>query len=207
MHRHLGLYRRGPAPDSTTRSSRRGSCRSGKPEIDELIGIYNRMVDRLRDERVRARRAAPVPGRVLHGLAVGHRHSRLRRPGQQPQPGGRAAAGCRPGVHGRARRLESLGSPLADGAGGPRAGRCAARRHARGPARSSATTATFIDRGFPRSFFVDRGADRRAAPVRARGLREADPRDVPRGEQHRRRLELAAALVARLRRRAGAGQP
>ena len=38
----------------------------GQPEIDELIGVYNRMVDHLRDERVRLAEQHQFLSQVLH---------------------------------------------------------------------------------------------------------------------------------------------
>ena len=157
------------------------------------------MVDHLREERVRARRAASVPQPGAAGVAVRRGHPGLRSAGRQPQPGGGTAARpARGTVVGR--RLDALGV-----AARRRARRARARRRAPGrPARRAARQVSSRHVRRPRlhpQLPADRGADRGAAAVRARRLREADSGDVARGQQHRDRVELAAALVADLRRR------
>ena len=88
-------------------------------------------------------------------------------------------------ARGRDRRASARERWIAarSGAGGVRAGRRLGRR-ARGARRVKCQRGTFVDRGFTTKLPPDGGTHRGAAAVRARGLREADPRHVPRGQQH-----------------------
>ena len=52
---------------------------AGQPEMDELIRVYNRMVDHLREERVRPQEQHYFLAQILRRLALGRRHPRLRR--------------------------------------------------------------------------------------------------------------------------------
>ena len=139
MYRHLGLTAEGLRLIRDEEFTSR-FLPVGQPEIDELIGIYNRMVDHLRDERVRVAEQHQFLSRVLQvspsGIVILDFDGR----DQQPQPGGRAAAGCRPGVHGRAASRHRSTSPLAQGARGPRARAMRSSSACSGPAGSSATT-------------------------------------------------------------------
>ena len=68
----------------------------GQPEIDRLIGVYNRMVDSLRAERQRVAGAALFPRPHPRRLAVGDRRARSRRAHRPRQSrGGAAAAAAR----------------------------------------------------------------------------------------------------------------
>ena len=189
------------------RPGRRGSAADPRRGVHVAIPAGRPAGDRRADRRLQpdgrsparragaARRAAPVPQPGAPGLALGRRDPGLRRRDQQPQPGGRTPA--RPDRGGR-------GRPAARGPGlaarrcarGARSRRGAAGRAARGATREVPSRHLRRSR-VPAQLPAGRGADRGAAPVRARRLRKADPGDVARGEQHRRRLELAAALVAR----------
>ena len=125
----------------------------GQPEIDELIGVYNRMVDHLRDGARAARRAASVP-------EPGARRSRRRASSSSTSISASAASTRRPsGCSDRAgatvvgRRLDALGSPLGDAlaALAPGDARVVGLLGAR---RVKCHHGTFVDRGFPRSFLL-----------------------------------------------------
>ena len=64
----------------------------GQPEIDELIGVYNRMVDHLRDERVRLAEQHQFLSQVLQvspsGVVILDFDERV----SEPQSGRRAPA-------------------------------------------------------------------------------------------------------------------
>ena len=157
----------------------------GEPDVDELIALYNRMVDRLRDERVRLAEQHQFLAQVLAVSPSGHRRARLRRRDHQPEPGGGASA-RRPGDGdgASARRRSARRSPRRWRRSPPGESRVVGAR--RLGARPGAARRVRRSR-LPARVLRARGADRRAAPGRAGRLREADPRDVARGEQHRRR--------------------
>ena len=64
----------------------------GQPEVDELIGVYNRMVDHLREERVRLAEQHQFLSQVLQVSPSGVVDPGLRSAGGESQPGGRTAA-------------------------------------------------------------------------------------------------------------------
>ena len=179
-------------------TSRRGCREVGQPELDALVAVYNRMIDSLREERLRAQEQHHFLEEVLAaspaGILTFDFDGRL----ATRQPGRRAAA--------RAPAADLLGLRL-DGAAGAALARelaalAAGRR--RGPAASGqpaecAGEVEFLDRGFSADLPRARGADRGAAPLREGGLREAHPHDVPRGQQLDRRRRLAARVVPPLR--------
>jgi two-component system, NtrC family, nitrogen regulation sensor histidine kinase NtrY len=124
----------------------------GQPEVDRLIGVYNRMVDSLRAERQRVHEQHYFLGRILDvspsGIVVLDLEGRIEL--VNPAAEGllqRPAADLR-GVDPRSSRvplLETMGS-LAPGEA-----RVAA---AHGGRRVRVGRGTFLDRGFPRSFFL-----------------------------------------------------
>src|SRR5262245_29626333 len=87
----------------------------GQPELDELIRIYNRMIDRLREERLRAEEQHSFLEKVLDASPAGvvtldyeQRVSLLNRSALRFLDAG----GERPGLVGR--RLAEIGQPLSD---------------------------------------------------------------------------------------------
>ena len=176
----------------------------GEPDVDELIALYNRMVDRLRDERVRLAEQHQFLAQVLavspSGIVV------LGFDGEVTSlnPAAARLLGVPATSTGRRARRARLAARRGGGGLGPGESqvigldgsarvRVAARR-----VRRSRLPARVLRAG---------GNDRRAAPGRAGRLREADSRDVARGEQHRRLVDVAAPVVADLRPRAVAGEP
>ena len=124
----------------------------GQPEVDELIGIYNSMVDHLRAERVRVAEQHQFLSQVLHVSPSGvvlldfdGRVSSLN-PAAERLLDTTAAAAV-------GRRLEAFGSPLADALAslGPGDARLVGMLGAR---RLKCHHGTFVDRGFPRSFLL-----------------------------------------------------
>ena len=124
----------------------------GQPEIDGLIAVYNRMVDSLRAERQRVQEQHYFLGRVLDvspsGILVLDFDGRIdlvnpaaERLLQRPADMLRRTTLAGSGVP----ILEAL-APLGSGQGRVTA--------AQGGRRVRAQRGTFIDRGFPRSFFL-----------------------------------------------------
>jgi signal transduction histidine kinase len=151
MHRHLGLTAEGLRLIRDEEFTSR-FLPVGQPEIDELIGIYNRMVDHLRDERVRVAEQHQFLSRVLHvspsGIVILDFDGRI----SSLNPAAERLLDAAPSSL-VGRRLESLTSPLgkalADLAPGDAqlVGMLGARR-------VKCHHGTFIDRGFPRSFLL-----------------------------------------------------
>ena len=151
MYRHLGLTAEG------LRLIREQEFTSrflpvGQPEIDELIGIYNTMVDRLRAERVRVAEQHQFLSQVLQvspsGVVILDFDGAISslNPAAERLLDRTAAAAV-------GRRLEALGSPLADALAvlNPGDARLVGMLGAR---RVKCHHGTFIDRGFPRSFLL-----------------------------------------------------
>ena len=125
------------------------------------------------------------------------------------EPGG-ASGCCRPAcavLDGRPPRASSA-APLARDAGGaaPTARRACVAAVGRAPGALPAR-GTFLDRGFRAQLLPARGADRGAAAVREGGLREADPHDVARGQQHRRRVDSLLTRASPTRAQLGRRRP
>jgi two-component system, NtrC family, nitrogen regulation sensor histidine kinase NtrY len=151
MYRHLGLSTEG------LRLIREQEFTSrflpvGQPEIDELIAIYNTMVDHLREERVRVAEQHQFLSRVLQvspsGIVIfdfDGAISSLNPAAERLLDAGAAAA--------IGRRLDTLSSPLAKALGdlAPGDARLIGMLGAR---RVRCHHGTFIDRGFPRSFLL-----------------------------------------------------
>lgn len=124
----------------------------GQPEVDELIQVYNRMVDRLRDERVNLQEQHYFLSRILDvsplGIVTLDFDDRivLTNPGAERLLGQTADDL-------RGLRLAALASPLAQTLVALSAGesRVAAVHGAR---RVKVQRGTFIDRGFPRTFLL-----------------------------------------------------
>ena len=124
----------------------------GQPEIDELIGIYNAMVDHLRAERVRVAEQHQFLSRVLHvspsGIVIldfDGLVSSLNPAAERLLDTTASVAVGRP--------LDTLGSPLADALGSlaPGDARLVGMLGAR---RVKCHHGTFVDRGFQRSFLL-----------------------------------------------------
>ena len=125
----------------------------GQPEVDRLIGVYNRMVDSLRAERQRVQEQHYFLGRILDvspsGIVVLDLDGRI----ELRQPGRRRAAAAS-----RGRAARSVAAVVTDAAARddriavqPGEARVAA---AHGGRRVRVQRGTFLDRGFPRSFFL-----------------------------------------------------
>jgi len=124
----------------------------GQPEIDELIGVYNRMVDHLRDERVRLAEQQHFLSQVLHvspsGIVILDFDQRVATMNPAAERLLETAAADSSG-----RRLDALDSPLAAAlvALEPGESRVVGLRGAR---RVKCQHGTFLDRGFVRSFLL-----------------------------------------------------
>jgi nitrogen fixation/metabolism regulation signal transduction histidine kinase len=151
MYRHLGLSSEG------LRLIREQEFTSrflpvGQPEIDELIAIYNTMVDHLREERVRVAEQHQFLSRVLEvspsGIVILDFDGGIAslNPAAQRLLDTEAAAAI-------GRRLDTLPSPLARSLAdlAPGDARLIGMLGAR---RVKCHHGTFIDRGFPRGFLL-----------------------------------------------------
>jgi signal transduction histidine kinase len=126
---------------------------TGQPEMDALVRVYNRMIDRLREERLRLEEQHFLLDRILqvspsglvildHGGRVSALNPAAARLLRLADPA--AAAG---------RRLEDLDAPLGRALAGLEPGGSRVVPH-EGSRRIRAARAEFFDRGFPRSFFL-----------------------------------------------------
>jgi nitrogen fixation/metabolism regulation signal transduction histidine kinase len=124
----------------------------GQPEIDELIGVYNRMVDHLRDERVRLAEQHHFLSQVLHvspsGIVILDFDQRVATVNPAAE---RLLETAAAGIVGR--RLDAVDSPIAAALDAlePGEARVVGLRGAR---RVKCQHGTFLDRGFVRSFLL-----------------------------------------------------
>jgi len=123
----------------------------GEPDVDELIALYNRMVDRLRDERVRLAEQHQFLGQVLDVspsvivvLGFDGEVTSLNPAAARLLGIPRTSTGP---------PLAELGSPLAAAMAGLASGESRVVG-ADGAARIRVQRGGFVDRGFPRAFFV-----------------------------------------------------
>jgi len=123
----------------------------GEPDVDDLIALYNRMVDTLRDERVRLAEQHQFLAQVLavspSGIVVLGFDGEI----ASLNPAAARLLGASPATTGRP--LAALGTPLASAMADLPA------RESRvvgldGAARVRIQRGSFVDRGFPRTFFV-----------------------------------------------------
>jgi two-component system, NtrC family, nitrogen regulation sensor histidine kinase NtrY len=124
----------------------------GQPEVDALIGVYNRMVDHLRDERVRLAEQHQFLGQVLNVSPSGVVILDFDEGVSSANPAAERLLG-RTAASMLGRRLRELGSPLADALAALPA------NEARvvgllGARRVKCHHGAFVDRGFTRSFFL-----------------------------------------------------
>lgn len=124
----------------------------GQPEIDELIGVYNRMVDHLRAERVRLAEQHQFLSQVLHvspsGVVILNFDKRV----SSLNPAAERLLDRR-GSEVIGRSLHQLGSPLGDALASLEPGE-ARLVGLLGARRVKCHHGTFVDRGFPRSFLL-----------------------------------------------------
>jgi two-component system, NtrC family, nitrogen regulation sensor histidine kinase NtrY len=124
----------------------------GEPEIDELVTVYNRMVDSLREERIRLQEQHHFLGHILRvspsGIVILDFDRRI----ATVNPAGTRLLGLADAAL-TGRRLDELGSALAQAL-------AALPRHRTEVVSASASRrvrchhGTFIDRGFARSFLL-----------------------------------------------------
>jgi nitrogen fixation/metabolism regulation signal transduction histidine kinase len=123
----------------------------GEPDVDELIALYNRMVDRLRDERVRLAEQHQFLAQVLaaspSGVVV------LGFDGEVASLNPAAARLLHVPVTATGRPLQGLGVPLATAMAALADGESRVVG-VDGSARVRVQRGGFVDRGFPRAFFV-----------------------------------------------------
>lgn len=125
----------------------------GQPEMDALIRIYNRMSERLREERLRAEEQRGFLDRILEASPAGVLALDFEGRVSSLNPSGRALLGLS--------EAEALGRPLRDlPLGGSLAEELAAlplgepRLLGHGRRRLKVSRAELFDRGFPRSFLA-----------------------------------------------------
>jgi two-component system nitrogen regulation sensor histidine kinase NtrY len=124
----------------------------GEPEIDDLIDVYNRMVDHLRDERVRLAEQHQFLSQVLQvspsGVVILDFDQRI----SSLNPAAERLLD-RPATAAVGLRLQALGSPLGDALASLKPGE-ARVVGLLGARRVKCQHGTFIDRGFRRSFLL-----------------------------------------------------
>ena len=124
----------------------------GQPEVDRLIEIYNRMIDHLRDERVRAAEQHQFLSQVLHvspsGVVILDFDGRV----SSLNPAAERLLD-RPAASVVGRRLDALGAPLGDALASLPPGE-AKLVGLLGARRVKCHHGTFLDRGFSRSFLL-----------------------------------------------------
>lgn len=123
----------------------------GQPEMDALIGVYNRMIEELRAERLRLQEQHHFLGQVLEASPAGVLTLGFDGRVAQANPAAARLLGLPPeGLAGR--RLEELPDPLGDELVALGAGE--SRVVAAGVRRLKLSRGELYDRGFPRSFFL-----------------------------------------------------
>jgi nitrogen fixation/metabolism regulation signal transduction histidine kinase len=123
----------------------------GEPDVDELIALYNRMVDRLRDERVRLAEQHQFLAQVLAASPSGVVVLGFDGEIASLNPAAARLLGVPAGTSGR--RLEALDVPLATAMASLAPG-ASQVTGGDGSHRVRVQRGAFVDRGFPRSFFV-----------------------------------------------------
>jgi two-component system nitrogen regulation sensor histidine kinase NtrY len=121
----------------------------GQPEMDALIRIYNQMIERLRDERLRLQEQNFFLDRLLTASPAGVLTLDFDGRLSSINPSARALLQVDDDVQGRP--LNDLG-PLGEALAGVPAGE--SRVVADGPRRLKVSRAELFDRGFPRSFLL-----------------------------------------------------
>jgi nitrogen fixation/metabolism regulation signal transduction histidine kinase len=124
----------------------------GEPDLDEMIGLYNRMVDRLRDERVRLAEQQHFLAQVLDASPSGIIVLGFDDEVASLNP---AAARLldREAAQVAGRRVTAVESPLAAALGALGAGESRVVGFD-GASRVRISRGQFVDRGFPRGFYV-----------------------------------------------------
>lgn len=124
----------------------------GQPEMDRLIGVYNRMIDQLREERLRVREQNELLDRLIEaspgGVVLCDFESRV----TELNPSAEALLGVSR-AESLGRPLGELASPLAAVLGGLEGGESRVEA-AGGGRRIHCQRAGFRDRGFERSFYL-----------------------------------------------------
>jgi nitrogen fixation/metabolism regulation signal transduction histidine kinase len=122
----------------------------GQPEIDDLIAVYNRMVDNLREERTRLREQHHFLGQILavspSGVVILDFDQRV----SDVNPAAERLL-ARPAGELIGRPLEEIGGPLADALAALAPGGAEVITLS-GTRRVKCHHGTFLDRGFPRGF-------------------------------------------------------
>jgi signal transduction histidine kinase len=129
----------------------------GQPEVDRLIGVYNRMADQLREERTKNQEQQSLLARILAVSPSGvvlldfERRVSFANPAAGRLLLGASSDASAAGLEGR--RLEQIGSPLAVALAALPPGETTVVPLA-GARRVRGRRGTFLDRGFPRSFLL-----------------------------------------------------
>jgi nitrogen fixation/metabolism regulation signal transduction histidine kinase len=124
----------------------------GQPEVDELIEVYNRMVDGLREERVRQQEQQNFLRQVLEGSPSGILTLDVDGRVDYANPAALRLLGV-PGRETLGQRLQDLASPLARAAFGLSGGQSVVAS-ALGGRRVRCVQGSFVDRGFARRFVL-----------------------------------------------------
>lgn len=124
----------------------------GQPEVDELIQVYNRMADGLREERVRQQEQQNFLRQVLAGSPSGILTLDVEERLDYANPAALRLLQVQ-ATEALGRRIEHLSSPLAQAAGGLSGGQSVVVAEP-GGRRVRCVQGSFVDRGFPRRFFL-----------------------------------------------------
>lgn len=123
----------------------------GQPEMDALIGVYNRMIEELRGERLRLQEQHHFLGQVLEASPAGvlllDHDGRV----SEANPAAGRLLGV-PEAELGGLRVEEVPGPLGDGLAALPGG--ASRMVAAGSRRLKLSRGELYDRGFPRGFFL-----------------------------------------------------
>jgi two-component system, NtrC family, nitrogen regulation sensor histidine kinase NtrY len=123
----------------------------GQPEVDQLIGVYNTMIDRLREERLRLEEQHLLFQKVVAAAPIAFLACDFEGRIAQVNRGAEVLFG-EPEAGLRGMTLAELGHPLGESLA--RLGDGESEFVAEGGNRYRLLVASFIDRGFPRRFYM-----------------------------------------------------
>ncbi|HEX6900559.1 MAG TPA: ATP-binding protein [Thermoanaerobaculia bacterium] len=126
----------------------------GQPEMDSLIRIYNQMIEKLREERLKLQEQHYFLDRILTASPAGIVTLDFDGKVSSMNPAAEALlGGPSPGEEGERRKLEELDSPVGAALASIPVGGSEVLA-LQGGRRLKVTRAEFFDRGFPRSFLL-----------------------------------------------------
>ncbi len=149
---------------------------SGQPEMDTLIGVYNRMIDSLRDERLTLQEQHYFLEKVMNASPAGIITLDYDGKVSMVNPAAEQLFQLSsPALLGKS--LSEIASPLASLLNDLPSG-ASAVMPLRGIRKVKCIRSQFLDRGFPRTFFSFGRIDGRTAAIGKIGVRETHQDDV-----------------------------